>query len=125
MRRNSHNARLLRNVGYLATGVSTVLILLLGVASLRHWLVNPKIPWEPAPAWHGTGVLQSAGGAKYPLYLKVRFERKHQGLEPTSGKTNLIGTATICTPQKIRFDLDVSGTVDAWWPEDGKNVVLY
>jgi hypothetical protein len=112
-----------RSAGIAAVSSSLIVVLLVAL-SLRHAFVNPKTPWTPAPVWRGTGVLHSVDGAAYPLYLKLRFERKHEGL-PTSGKTNLIGTATVCTPQKNRYDLDVTGSVDAWWAQNGKNVILY
>jgi len=109
----------------LAWFLGIVIVAAASVWSLWPRLVNPKIPWMSAPVWHGTGVLQAASGAGYPLYLKLRFERKHQGPEPSKGKTNLVGTATICTPQNALFDLEVTGSVDAWFVENGRNVVLY
>jgi hypothetical protein len=59
------------------------------------------------------------------LYLKLRFERKHEGSGPADGKTNLIGTASLCTAQKTPVGLDISGSLDAWWFENGKPVTLY
>ncbi|MGA2813599.1 MAG: hypothetical protein ABSG16_19525 [Candidatus Acidiferrum sp.] len=103
----------------------SLLAVLVVAWSLRHALVSPKTPWPPAPVWHGTGVLHSVDGAAYPLYLKLRFARKHEGLTPTSGKSNLIGTAAMCTPEKKRYDLEVTGSIDAWWAQNGKNVILY
>jgi hypothetical protein len=44
---------------------------------------------------------------------------------PTDGKTNLIGTASLCTVQKSPLDLDIPGSLDAWWLENGKAVTLY
>lgn len=69
--------------------------------------------------------MQAANGSTFPLYVKLRFERKHEGVGPTDGKTNLIGTASVCTVQKGPLDLDISGSLDAWWLENGKAVTLY
>ena len=122
---NFRSQRLLQRATSLAWFLGIAIVAAAFVWWLRPRPVNPKIPWTPAPAWQGTGVLQAAIGAGYPLYLKLRFERKHQGPEPSKGRTNLIGTATICTPQNALFDLEVSGSVDAWFAENGSNVVLY
>ena|ERR1700676_1461704 len=65
---------------------------------LRHRLARATSnSWPPAPVWQGTGVLHGANGSAYPLYLKLRFERKHEGSGPADGKTNLIGTASLGT----------------------------
>jgi hypothetical protein len=69
--------------------------------------------------------LYGANGSAYPLYVKLRFERKHEGFGPANGKTNLIGTASLCTAQNTPLDLDISGSLDAWWLENGKAVTLY
>jgi hypothetical protein len=37
----------------------------------------------------------------------------------------LIGTATLCESKLGSVDLDVSGTLDAWFVENGKQVILY
>jgi hypothetical protein len=93
---------------------------------LRHRLANPaSTSWPPAPVWQGSGILQVANRFAYPFYMKLRFERKHEGSGPADGKTNLIGTATLCTPQKSPLDLDISGSLDAWWLENGRTVTLY
>jgi hypothetical protein len=75
--------------------------------------------------WQGTSVLQTENGATHPFYLKVRFERKHEGSGPADGKTNLIGIASLCTENKVPLELDISGLLDAWWLENGKAVTLY
>jgi hypothetical protein len=82
-------------------------------------------PWPPAPVWQGSGFLRDANGSAFPLYVKLRFERKHEGAGPVDGKTNLIGTASLCTAQKIPLDLEISGSLDSWWLENGKVVTLY
>ena len=92
---------------------------------LRHRLVTPKLPRTPAPVWHGSGILRAPSGSTYPLYLKLRFERKHRGAAPTDGRTNLIGTAELCTMDGASYDLEVSGALDARRAQNGKPVVLY
>ncbi|MGA2420012.1 MAG: hypothetical protein ABSG69_07995 [Candidatus Acidiferrum sp.] len=125
MAENFSRQRLVQLATSRAWFLGIVIVAAASVWSLWPRLVNPKIPWTPAPVWSGTGVLQAASGGGYPLYLKLRFAAKHQGPEPGKGKTNLIGAATICTPQNALFDLEVSGSVDAWFAENGSNVVLY
>jgi hypothetical protein len=93
---------------------------------LRHRLARAAPnTWPLAPVWQGSGVLHAENGCAYPLYLKLRFERKHEGSGPADGKTNLIGSASLCTAQKIPVDLEISGSLDGWWLEDGKPVTLY
>ncbi|HEY2351626.1 MAG TPA: hypothetical protein VGH83_03880 [Candidatus Acidoferrum sp.] len=106
-------------------GGAFLLVLVAGL-SVRHWLVrNPRRQWTPAPVWQGTGFARGASGRSYPLFLKIRFERKHEGSGPADGKTNLIGTAEICDPRLGPIDLEVSGSLGAWYVENGKEVTLY
>ena len=113
----------------LVAWIGTLIIFLLlisGPLLVRHRLTRATHnTWPPAPLWQGAGVLQAANGSAYPLYLKLRFERKHEGSGPADGKTNLIGTASLCTTQRTPVDLDISGSLDAWWLENGKAVTLY
>jgi len=104
----------------------TVFLLLTAPLFLRHRLARAASnSWPPAPVWRGSGILHAANGSAYPLYVKLRFERKHEGSGPADGKTNLIGTASLCTGEKSALDLEISGSLDAWWLENGKAVILY
>jgi len=113
----------------MATWIATFIALFLLITVpllLRHSL--PRVTrhsWPPAPVWQGSGVLHAANGSSDPFYVKLRFERKHEGSGPTDGKTNLIGTASLCTVQNTAVALDISGSLDAWWLENGKSVTLY
>jgi hypothetical protein len=118
-------ARPAQIAAWIATLVAFFL-LITGALLFRNRLVRvTRNTWPPAPVWQGTGVLREANGSAFPLYVKLRFERKHEGAGPVEGKTNLIGTASLCTAEKIPLDLDISGSLDAWWLEDGKAVTLY
>lgn len=103
----------------------TFILLTTAPLLLRYRSARTPHTWPRAPVWQGNGVLQAANGSTFPLYVKLRFERKHGGAGPTDGKTNLIGTASLCTVQKSPLDLDISGSLDAWWLENGKAVTLY
>ena len=63
--------------------IGTLIIFLLLITApllFRHRLTRTTHnTWPPAPVWQGAGVLQAANGSPYPLYLKLRFERKHEG----------------------------------------------
>jgi hypothetical protein len=113
----------------IAAWIATLVVFFLLITAplfLRHRLPRAApSTWPPAPVWQGSGVLHAANGSAYPLYLKLRFERKHQGSGPADGKTNLIGTASLCNAQKTPVDLDISGSLEAWWLENGKAVTLY
>jgi hypothetical protein len=104
-----------------------VFLLMTAPLVLRHRIARVTgNTWPPAaPVWQGSGVLHAADASLYPLYVKLRFERKHEGSGPADGKTNLIGTAQLCNAQKTPLDLDVSGSLNAWWLENGKAVTLY
>lgn len=121
----ARGARLVKIAGWIGAGTAFLLV----VAATVRWAGlgltdDTGRSWKPAPVWQGNGVL-AANGATYRFYVKIRFERKHEGANPTVGKTNLIGIATICAPHQIAIELDVSGTMDAWWVENGKAVTLY
>jgi hypothetical protein len=113
----------------IAAGILSLVVFFLSITVpllLRHRLSRAaRNTWPPAPVWQGSGVLHAANGSAYPLYLKVRFERKHDGSGPADGKTNLIGRASLCTAQKTPIDLEISGSFDGWWLENGKAVTLY
>ena len=114
--------RVVRRVAY---SVLAVLMLCAFALVLRSGLFStPKRSAVLSPVWHGTGLLHSAGAATYPLFLKIRFERKHEGNGLTASKTNLIGTATICSAGQP-VDLELSGTLDAWFAQNGKDVIIY
>jgi hypothetical protein len=111
--------------GWLATLV-VFLLLITGPLVLRYRLVRvTRNSWPPAPVWQGTGVPHAANGSAYPLYVKLRFERKHEGSGPAEGKSNLIGTASRCPSPTTPLDVDIFGSLDALWLENGKPVTLY
>ena len=116
-------AQIIRKLGYPLALAG--LFALAAVLALHQGLFNrPLRSSAPSPVWHGNGFLRTGNSAGYPLFLKIRFEHKHGGNGFTDGKTNLIGTATICSDSRP-LDLEVSGTLDAWFAQNGKNVKLY
>jgi hypothetical protein len=110
---------------WLATLVTFFLLITAPLFFRYHFARVAHNTWPPAPMWQGNGVLRGANGSAFPLFVKLRFERKHDGAGPTDGKTNLVGTASLCTAQKIPLHLDISGSLNAWWLENGKVVTLY
>jgi hypothetical protein len=125
LRKRADNTRPIPIAAWSVTLVAFFLLITVPLL-LRHRLSRAaRNTWPPAPVWQGSGVLHAANGSAYPLYLKVRFERKHDGSGPADGKANLIGTASLCTAQKTPIDLDISGSLDGWWLENGKAVTLY
>jgi hypothetical protein len=125
-RQRPTQAQIVRSPGGLGTIVAILVFSLVLGRTARRWLAEtPARSWSAAPVWQGMGLLHAAEGTAYPLFLKLRFERKHQGAGPTVGKTNLIGTALLCEGKRGTVDMDVSGTLDAWFVENGKQVTLY
>jgi hypothetical protein len=125
LKKRADDTRPIQIAAWIATLVAFFLLITVPLF-LRHRLARAtRNSWPPAPVWQGSGVLHAANGSAYPLYLKLRFERKHEGSGPAHGKTNLIGTASLCTAQKTPVDLEISGSLDAWWLENGKAVTLY
>lgn len=111
--------------GWLATLVGFFLLITSPLLLRYRYPGASRNTWPSAPVWQGNGILYGANGSAYPLCVKLRFERKHEGFGPANGKTNLIGTASLCTAQNTPLDLDISGSLDAWWLENGKAVTLY
>jgi hypothetical protein len=69
----------------------------------RRRLANPtRTSWPLAPVWQGSGILHAANRSAYPLYMKLRFERKREGSGTADGKTSLIGTATFVLLENLR-----------------------
>ncbi len=115
-----------RSLGCLLAALAFFILFVSFVLFVRARLVDSRTrSYTPAPVWHGLGLLNTAAAARYPLFLKIRFERKHQGAGPTEGKTNLIGTAQLCLPQQPPIDLEVAGALNSWFVENGKEVTLY
>jgi hypothetical protein len=95
--------------------VVAIVVVAFGIPALGRAIYAPwSIGWfgRATLTGHWVGTMQARQGAEYGLSLRLDYKENSSTRRSRSrgtGRTNLEGRATLCTPTGERFEYDVSG----------------
>jgi hypothetical protein len=104
----------------LAFVVVAIVVIAFGIPALGRAIYAPwSIGWfgRATLTGHWVGTMQAHQGAEYGLSLQLDYKENSSTRRSRSrgtGRTNLEGRATLCTPTGERFEYEVSGRASAF-----------
>jgi hypothetical protein len=102
-------------------------VLLLGLLGLvafellfNPWAFHLGNRLTPLTEWEGVGVLQTSGGARDAIYLRLWLASRGMTSSSSRGRSTFEGQALIRTPQGETLPYRVNGYLSTtWWSADG------